>query len=380
VSPVPQPRTPQFSLRLKLAAAAMAAVVACGLCEIAARIAFPAPPDPAREPQILYQSDPDVGFLHVPNQRGWLDDGLATINSLGLRGELPVMPKPAGSIRILAIGDSTTFGWGVNDDGTYCVQLERLLRAAYPHQPLSVVNGGVGAFDLKHDALLLRHFAPTLQPDIVLVGLYWNDLPYEASPPDGPAPSAPVASTLPMSAPPATGAPSKPFRIGNNPSRLNRMLRRSRVLYVLRQAWLRAMAPTGAASNLVRWEVAVLEGHHSPAIDAGWKDLEGTLEEIKAMGEAGGFAVGVVVMPIRAQVEGSYPHAEYQTRVRAMAKPLGLFVVDPLPLFAQQPDHAGLFIPYDRIHFTARGNAQVAEAAFDALEARPEFHRTASQQ
>ncbi len=370
MTPGVQRRPGQFSLRMKLTAAAAAAVVGFALCEIAARIAFPAPPDSMREPQILYLADPDVGFLQAPNQKGWIDGGRATVNALGLRGDLPAMPKPAGSIRVLAIGDSTTFGWGVNDDETYCVQLERLLEHAYPGRRLSVVNGGVSAYDLRHDAELLRHFASKLQPDIVLVGLYWNDLPYEASPPDGPAPTAPVVEK------PSLGAPagsSKPFRMGNQFSQVNRILRRSRMLYILRQAWSRAVAPTAAASNLEQWETAVLEGHHSPAIDAGWRDIGRTLDEIRAMGEAGGFAVGVVIMPIRAQVEQSYPRAEYQTRVSAMARSLGMFVVDPLPYFVRQPDHASLFIPYDRMHFSRLGNAQVAEAAFEALRARGEF-------
>ena len=374
MSPDATSRSPHFGLRVKLLAAAVAAVLAFGVCEIAARLAFPSPPNPLRDPQILYQSDPDVGFIHVPNQHGWLDDGFANINALGLRGPMPEMPKPAGSIRILAIGDSTTFGWGVNDNETYVVQLEKLLHAAYPGDRVSVVNGGVGAYDLKHDARLLKHFAPRLQPDLVLVGLYWNDLPYESAPPDGPAPTTRPASTEAAPAPAAApAAPSKPFHIANQPSRLNQLLRRSRMLYILRQAWLRAVAPTDAATNLVRWEMAVLEGHHSPAIDAGWKDIEGTLEEIRAMGQAGGYSVAVVIMPIRAQVEQSYPHAEYQTRVRAVAEALGLSVIDPLPKFLQQSDHASLFIPYDRIHFTARGNAQVAQAVFDALQSRPEL-------
>jgi lysophospholipase L1-like esterase len=363
---------PRVGLAARFAAAGCALLVAFGLCEAAARMIYPAPPDPAREPQIFYQSDPAVGFIHVPNQQGWLDDGFATINALGLRGPQPEIPKPLNSLRILAIGDSTTFGWGVNDDGNYPAQLEALLRRQFPSTPLSVVNGGVGAYDLKHDARLLRHFAPTLAPDIVLVGLYWNDLPYDQMLPDGVPPPNLGQDPEPVIAP-AAGR-SKPFRIGNQPGRLNRILRSSRVMYVLRQSWLRLMAPTAEATNLVQWEMALLQGRRSAAIDAGWADIERTLEDIRSMGQAGGFAVGVVIIPIRAQVEEHYPNAAYQSRVRPMAEKLGMFVVDPLPLLLAERDHAGLFIPYDRMHLSARGNAQIARAAFDALKDRPELH------
>jgi lysophospholipase L1-like esterase len=363
---------PTVRLRTKLAAAVVAVVVGFGLCEIAARIIYEAPPDPSREPQLLYQSNPDVGFLHVPNEQGYLDDGFATINALGLRGPLPEMPKPAGTVRVLAIGDSTTFGWGVNDDGTYVAQLDRDLEEAFPGRRISVVNGGVGAYDLRHDARLLQHFGPMLKPDLVIVGVYWNDLPFEAVTPEGESISG-GGSEMPGGS--SGNAPSKPFRIGNNPSSLNRLLRRSRLLYVLRRAWLAALTPTQAASNTVRWEMALLDGRHSEAIDRAWRDIETTLTEIRDMGQAGGFAVGVLIVPIRAQVEEDHPQAEYQTRVRAMADALGMFVIDPLPAFlAQPPDRKRFFIPYDRIHFTAEGNKVLADAVFDALRGRPEFH------
>jgi lysophospholipase L1-like esterase len=369
--------TPRIGILGKIGAASMAVVVSMVLCEIAARIMYPTPPEPMREPQIMYRADPEVGFIHVADQKGWQDDGLATINSLGLRGELPETPKPAGRLRVLAIGDSTTFGWGVADDETYVIQLERMLEEQMPGRSIDVINGGVGAYDLKHETRLLKHFAPTLEPDVVIVGLFWNDLPYELGSPDAAslpgAGSGAAGSSTPAN---ANDRAARPFRLGNSPSGLNRTLRSIRSLYVLRHAWLAAIAPTNAADNLVRWEMALLEGKQSGAIDDAWKDIEVSLREIKALGDAGGFEVGVVIQPIRAQVEKSYPNAAYQTRVRAIAEGLGMFVIDPLPLFQAQQDRKSLFIPYDRMHFTGAGNAQVARAALDVLRARPVFRES----
>jgi len=384
-SALPRQSAPiRFGLGVKLLAAAVAIALGFGLCEIGARFLFPPPPEPLREPQLLYQSRPEMGFLHVPDQAGYLDDGFARINGLGLRGTMPESPKPPGSVRIMAIGDSTTFGWGVEDEDAYCAQLEAMLRHAFPDRRPSVINGGVGAYDLKNASRLLRHFAPTLQPDIVLIGVFWNDLPYQSMTPEGvpqgeqPASPAPAAASAPAAAAPTgTGAENRPapFRIGSSPSKLNQIFRRSRLLYVLRQSYLSMVAPTDAASNQVRWEMALLEGRDTPAIDGAWQDLAGTLREIRDFGASSGFAAGVVVMPIRAQVESAYPQAKYQTRVRAIAESLGLFVVDPLPGFRAHPRPADLFIPYDRMHFTGAGNRIIAEAAADALRSRPEFRR-----
>jgi lysophospholipase L1-like esterase len=397
---------PAIGLKAKVAAAAGALVVGALLCEGVARLAFPAPPNPAREPAVLYQSLPGVGFIPAVNQTAWIDDGLVTTNALGLRGALPARPKPPGVFRVLAIGDSTTFGWGVNDPETYPVLLEARLNAELGDgRRWEVVNGGVSGYDMKRATRLLAYLAPRLEPDLVLVGLFWNDLPYERVSPDGipqsdapaglPAPDA--QDDLQTEPAPAAGAtsgtaagssdttspgdpaletlpdppPSAPFRIRGRPTTLNRVLRSSRLLYVLRQSWAGLVAPTGAGNNQLQWERALLEGRRTAAIDAAWQDVEASLTEMRDLGAAGGYEVGVMPIPIRAQVEQTFPEADYQTRVRDMAARLGMFVVDPLPYLTAQTDVSGLFIPYDRMHFSPAGNAQLAAAVFDALRERP---------
>ena len=375
-------RAPVIGLRARLIAIAIAVIVSLGLCELMARAMYPAPQDPTREPRILFQRRPGGFFLHVPGQRGWMDDGFVTVNALGLRGPEVETPKPSGTRRVLAIGDSTTFGLGVNDDGTYVAQLNARLGALGFEERWEAINGGVSGYNMTLASAFLKHMAPVIEPDVVLVGVFWNDLPYESISPDGEVPVlAPAIGETPSdsdgASEPASAAvvnvdqvSDTPFRIGNQLSTANRFLRKSRLLYVLRQTWLSAIAPTDAANHEVRWEVALLEGNRSPAIDFAWHDLEGRLAGIRDLGRAGGYEVGVVAMPIRAQVEGSYPDAAYQARIAVIAGSLGLFVVDPLPRFLAHPEPSALFIPYDRMHYTALGNGEVAEAVFDAVGRR----------
>ncbi|HET9372623.1 MAG TPA: hypothetical protein VFO19_20310, partial [Vicinamibacterales bacterium] len=154
-------------LGTKLLMAMAAAVVAAGLCELLARAVFPPPPARARQPALLYQTDPELGFVHVPNQTGYLDDGLASINGMFLRGPEPAAMRDAGALRVLAIGDSTTFGWGVNDDQTYCAALGRQLRAHGLGQRPEVFNAGVVSYDLKQSARFLRRLLPHVRPQVV---------------------------------------------------------------------------------------------------------------------------------------------------------------------------------------------------------------------
>jgi lysophospholipase L1-like esterase len=289
---------------------------------------------------------------------------------------MPEEQKPAGSIRILAIGDSTTFGWGVNDQDTYVARLQARLARAFPDRAIRAINGGVSGYDLKRDERLFRSFQPTLRPDIVIVGLFWNDLPYEVVTPDGtrlaPEQTSPV-SLGDVDVVPTQGAAAggRPFRIGNMPpTGLTRWLRASRLLFVLRHAWLSFLSPSSAATNEVQWEMALLNGRQSAAIDDAWRDVEGTLANIATFCHDTGVDVGILVLPIRAQVEKAYPNAAYQTRVRDIAARLGMFLIDPLPQFLQARDHTTLFIPYDRMHFSARGNALLADTVFTTLQHR----------
>ena len=154
---------------------------------------------------------------------------------------------------------------------------------------------------------------------------------------------------------------------------MNQLLRSSRLIYAARQAYLSAISATADASNQVRWEMALLKGTRTAAIDQAWNSIGTTLTQMKTFADEQGFAVGVVVIPIRAQVEGNYPNAEYQSRVKAIAEPLGYFVIDPLPRLREHAREK-LFIPYDRMHFSPGGNALIAREAFEALQHRPEFH------
>jgi lysophospholipase L1-like esterase len=96
---------------------------------------------------------------------------LATINRFGLRGPLPVMPKPPGRVRVVALGGSTTFGYSVADGEDWPSQLDRLLGGRY-----EVVNGGrPGATTFRNFAYLRDHLLK-LEPDVVVLYEGFNDM------------------------------------------------------------------------------------------------------------------------------------------------------------------------------------------------------------
>jgi lysophospholipase L1-like esterase len=104
-------------------------------------------------------------------------DTRVRINSLGYRGEDFTVAKNDAR-RVLVIGDSFTFGWGVNDQDTYPVRLQRLLSEDAPGKRVEVINAGFAAcYSPDTYYLYLKTEGLALEPDLIIVGLFvGNDL------------------------------------------------------------------------------------------------------------------------------------------------------------------------------------------------------------
>jgi lysophospholipase L1-like esterase len=98
-----------------------------------------------------------------------------TINSLGFRTPEISFDKPPGVRRIVALGDSHTEGYTVNDDETYSALLQAELSASHPTQ---VVSLGVGGYSTDQELLAYLNVGRRYAPDVVLLQFCTNDLPY----------------------------------------------------------------------------------------------------------------------------------------------------------------------------------------------------------
>jgi lysophospholipase L1-like esterase len=104
-------------------------------------------------------------------------DTTVHINSLGYRGQDFTVEK-TGAARVLVIGDSFTFGWGVNDEDTYPARLQRLLAEQANGKRIEIINAGFAAcYSPDTYYLYLKTEGLALQPDLIVVGLFvGNDL------------------------------------------------------------------------------------------------------------------------------------------------------------------------------------------------------------
>ncbi len=98
----------------------------------------------------------------------------AKINSLGLRNNEFSTVKKDSVFRVLCIGDSWTFGWGVNIENSWPMQLENYLHSE-GYFKIEVINcGSPGQYTSTHKKYM-SELVPLLKPDLVLLGVLQLD-------------------------------------------------------------------------------------------------------------------------------------------------------------------------------------------------------------
>jgi hypothetical protein len=96
------------------------------------------------------------------------------INSQGLRDDEVTVPKPAGCLRILILGDSITFGALIGKEKTYPSRLERLLRTQ--SRSVDVINAGVSGYTAYNELQYYLVEGRRYEPDVVIVAFCMNDV------------------------------------------------------------------------------------------------------------------------------------------------------------------------------------------------------------
>jgi len=136
---------------------------------------FQRPPLYVQEPNYettghKYLYDERLGWKNIPHWK-WTSLGeKLTINSKGLRDQEHAHHKPPGTRRILVLGDSYAWGYGVSDEMLFSEILEQRLRG----QQISwqVINSGVSGWGTDQELLFLEQEGFKYQPDIVVLAFF----------------------------------------------------------------------------------------------------------------------------------------------------------------------------------------------------------------
>jgi lysophospholipase L1-like esterase len=132
----------------------------------------------------LYEPDPPRRYRLQPGFKGSLTnrvefDTRVSIDQAGLRGPeagaKPPATKSPGTLRVLALGDSFTFGVGAQAGETYPARLEEILRSRGVRA--EVLNAGAPGFSVPDETAWFQRWGRPLEPDVILLAVFvGNDL------------------------------------------------------------------------------------------------------------------------------------------------------------------------------------------------------------
>lgn len=129
------------------------------------------------EPPGVQQFDNVLHHAQIPNiiSQGRTNEFDVTIktNSLGLRDN-EILPKETFDYRILMLGDSFTWGFGVEQEETFSQLLEKTFSAH--GRKIDVVNAGVVSYSPILEYAYLKNYGLQLKPDIVILNFDMSDL------------------------------------------------------------------------------------------------------------------------------------------------------------------------------------------------------------
>jgi lysophospholipase L1-like esterase len=227
--------------------------------------------------------------------------------------------------RILTLGDSCTFGLGVDDAQTWPAQLQQLLNA--DGDRVEVINAGVPGYSAFQGRRFLEKEGLHLAPDLVIAGFGFNDREVWASRSDYETAHAFADAGY------------------------DYWLTDSRAYSCLKTWWHRSKAPAG--------------GRRVPRLNL--QEFQATLVAMRDMCAANEIEFATIVWPYEPQVRlGSADREKYQLAMTTLDRTQDIPVISLIEPFIASP--TSLFL--DHIHANADGCRMAAEEVAEFVSAR----------
>jgi lysophospholipase L1-like esterase len=226
-------------------------------------------------------------------------DAAATLMGVAVRTDEHGFRRPGAALeaarrpgerRVVALGDSLTFGWGVAESDTWPARLETLLRERCPGSPATVWNAGVGNSNTAMQRARYELVAAPLDPEWLILGYFVNDAEPDPEPAEHPLLWRSSLATL-LTTRVAQGRDGE--------------LRDYREFY----------------------------GELYAEDRAGWRRTRRALADLGRRLAADGVAATLLLLPEMHQPRGHGPFADVYSRVAEIGRAAGFEVIDTAPHF-----------------------------------------------
>jgi len=346
----------------------------------------------------LHRYDPDAGWTCQPNldSRYVLPhsfDVRIRCNSRGLRDEEIPYTKPPGTTRIVVLGDSFMWGYGVENDETFASQLEQRL----PHT--QTVNLGANGYSTVQELIRFETEGLRYDPDWTILAFTWNDLEGDFDEKEGGRPivgstgggilridNRPVRKHWKAPVKQWLRHRSRLFGFVEYSLELFKAARKEQRLTLERtQERLREETESGEASATPKHALGTMEfssldlyGPPIPEIDLAWEATRLLLRRIKELTETNGGRMLVITVASQDVMDASKFHDSVgeglevdwnrpSQRLADICASLGIAFFDLNPIFRRAPDPNKLFLKRNA-HWSAEGQALAARIVAERIE------------
>ena len=299
-----------------------------------------------------YQDSPDTilrkidrdGLLHDlrPHAKATHDGIDYAINATGLRDDHDYpTEKPPGTRRVILLGDSFVFGFGLRLEHTISHQVTSLLEPG----KWDILNMGIPAYDTVDEMRLFGLRGLAYQPDVVVLMYHPNDALVTAVTELGDA----VATEQALDA--YYGGTAEPGE-------------RARVEAFLANQG-QPLDPPWNTPSLNARDRSYLYHTFLPAY---WSQVQAALDQLATMARDHGFTVKVGIIPELDRPWENHPFAPLYEHVHEEMARRGFEVIDLYPLLQHYPNADLMLWGYDG-HTSAFANRIIAHALAERLQA-----------
>lgn len=300
------------------------------------------------------------------------------VSSPGNRGPAVPIKKAPGELRILGMGDSTTFGTGIAAEDTWPAQLATIFQKN--GAKATYINGALEGYTLKEINTVYRNLWSQYQPDLVVVAVDNNLVSMNWFRRD--AKSMPVNPYLQPIAKSKLAGLKNQFKILATPSWLKINSQKGLYFLGLANNNMKPDVPLGATLAL-GWQQADFP---NDIAERAWKEFETDLSVLRDSVAADGRSLAVVYLPTRFMAFDGFSDNEQQVprqrltidagkRLGEISKSLGLPYVDSTEgvrrgrsqIAQKEGRFAPMYIKFDTVHLDKDGHKAVAEDLFGLL-------------
>jgi hypothetical protein len=299
--------------------------------------------------------DPRLPYRLRPGAKLTLQGVPIRVNRFGLRGAEIVHDPGSDARRILVLGDSVAYGWGLAEADTFPVLLgEELGRLGLDAE---VLNAAVPGYNTEGALAFLRHTGLSLAPDALVLGVSLNDFD-----------DTPSLSPLGL------------LLAGEARADDSWLAAHSEFYFLFRWAapgllkrWWWSRTDTERVSDrdeqlgefLRRQAIASRRRFYAAPSGPAWQRIRHSLEDMRELAAGSGLELAIVIFPEEDQLGSSESELDPQRHWKTLCLQLDLRCLDLWSAFARAEGSEALF--RDLQHPNALGMRVAASATAEFL-------------